>query len=202
MVRLKGRHDFMENVHLVGWYNVFAKFLLLSGIRRPYFLSCLRHISPLCCTCYHFWFYGSFWRWGYTVQNFLSLADFFAKYTADFAVLFATRHSSYSSLLFKPFFRSFQNLRLNLTALSTESCHHQASFCLGAPFVHPQVLSQASRRQDLISSQQSFTYFLLKFCQSLPNTLDILKSNIKSFYLPYLPSLVCGLWQALTWCIV
>lgn len=84
----------------------------------------------------------------------------FAKYTADFAVLFATRHSS---LLFKPFFRSFQNLRLNLTALSTESCHTQASFCLGAPFVHPQVLSQASRRQDLISSQQSFTYFLLKF---------------------------------------
>ena len=76
----------------------------------------------------------------------MSFADFSAKYTADFALLFAT------------------SLRLSLIALSTVSSHHQVSLRLGAPFVRPQVLSEASVRQDLISSQ-SFTFSPLKFAK-------------------------------------
>ena len=44
------------------------------------------------------------------------------------------------------------------------SCH-QVSLCLGVPFLHPQVLSQTLRRQDLIFSRQSFTFFPLKFAK-------------------------------------
>ena len=50
--------------------------------------------------------------------------------------------------------------------LSTMSFHYQVSLQLGAPFVHVQVLSQALRRQDLISSQQSFTFSPLKFVKA------------------------------------
>ena len=91
--------------------------------------------------------------------NFLSFSDFFAKYVADFALLFATR---YSSLLFMSSFHSFQSLHFSFIAL-TLSSHHQVLLHLGAPFVQPQVLPQALWRQDLICSQQSFTFSPLTF---------------------------------------
>ena len=145
MVRLEGRHDSTETPHLVDCNNVFAKFLILSFVEGyisllvfntylsddalviiPNFTAILK--IRWCCSVL------------FRSTHFLSFTHFFAKHTADFALL----------------------LLPGLLHFLCPFSHHQVSLHLGAPFVHPQVLSQALRRQDLISFQQSFTFSLLK----------------------------------------
>lgn len=83
---------------------------------------------------------------------FLSFADFFAKYAADSALLLP-------DILpyFMPFFYSFQNLTFKCDCIMDYVIHQLFSLRLGVP------LSQELGRQDLLSSQQSFTFSPLKF---------------------------------------